>query len=201
VGPLTFGKVFRLVDPDMRLKKLTAHHPRPQQQRQLWFSLDAEWEYGIWYPHHQSYKSYLRALINQLKGTVLSMKIIREVRPEAQLIQTEEFGFTSGTKVLEPICSLLNQRRWLPIDLLCGLVDEQHPMFTYMLSRGISAREILWFQENPCPPDVLGINYYVTSDRFLDHRIDEYPPDRVSAEGAFVDIEAVRVRSASGTAA
>jgi beta-glucosidase/6-phospho-beta-glucosidase/beta-galactosidase len=153
--------------------------------------------YGVWYPHHQSYHSYLQALLNQLKGTVLSMKIIREVQPEAQLIQTEEFGFTSGTEVLQPICSLLNLRRWLPIDLLCGVVDEQHPMFAYMLSKGIPAREILWFQENPCPPDVLGINYYVTSDRFLDHRIDQYPPDRRSAEGAFVDIEAVRVRSAA----
>jgi beta-galactosidase/beta-glucuronidase len=26
---------------------LTAHHPRPQQQRQLWFSLDGEWEFHI----------------------------------------------------------------------------------------------------------------------------------------------------------
>jgi dTDP-4-dehydrorhamnose reductase len=54
--------------------------------------------------------------------------------------------------------------------------------------------EILWFGENPCPPDTIGINYYLTSDRFLDHRIDHYSADRRSAEGPLVDIEAVRIR-------
>ena len=27
--------------------------------------------YGVWYPHHMSRASYLRALLNELKGTVL----------------------------------------------------------------------------------------------------------------------------------
>lgn len=153
--------------------------------------------YGIWYPHHLNYESYLRALLNELKGTVLSMERIREVRPEAQLIQTEDFGVTHGTAELRAICDLLNTRRWLPIDLLCGAVDEQHCMFEYMIEKGITAREILWFRDHPCPPDIVGINHYVTSDRFLDHRIELYPADRRSAEGSFVDLEAVRVRSAA----
>lgn len=67
-------------------------------------------------------------------------------------------------------------------------------MFTYMRAEGIAEKDILWFADNPCPPDVVGINYYLTSDRFLDHRIDMYPPGRRSAEGRFVDVEAVRVK-------
>jgi dTDP-4-dehydrorhamnose reductase len=153
--------------------------------------------YGIWYPHHRSHSSYLTALLNQVKATVLSMRKIREVRPEAQLIQTEDVGYTSGTERLQDVCSLFNLRRWLPFDLLCGSVGTEHPMFTYMVSNGILPSEILWFQENPCPPDIVGINYYVTSDRFLDDRVDLYPGDRGSAEGNFVDVEAVRTRVAT----
>ena len=152
--------------------------------------------YGLWYPHARSRASYLRALVNQLKGTVLSMQAIRRVRPDAQLIQTDDVGRISGTEALRSTWELLNIRQWLAFDLLCGKVTHFHPMFAYMLQGGISEREIYWFSEHPCPPDILGLNYYVTSDRYLDHRIDQYPIDRRSSEGRFVDVEAVRVDAA-----
>lgn len=149
--------------------------------------------YGIWYPHHRSRKSYLRALLNQVKGTVLSMKAIRQVRPDAQLIQTDDLGSISGTERLRHTWEMLNLRQWLPFDLLCGSVDRHHPMFGYMRSEGISDHEILWFSDNPCPPDIVGVNYYVTSDRYIDERVELYPPNLMSSEGRFVDVEAVRV--------
>lgn len=148
--------------------------------------------YGVWYPHHQSQTSYLQALLNQLKGTVLSMDAIRRVRPDAQLIQTDDLGRVSGTRELESVTEVLNLRRWLPYDLLCGSVDRQHPLFAYIHAAGIPEADILWFSEHPCPPFIIGLNYYVTSDRYLDHRTDLYPEDRRSAEGRFVDVEAVR---------
>jgi len=150
--------------------------------------------YGVWYPHHRSHTSYLHALLNQLKGTVLSMRAIRRVNPGAELIQTDDVGDISGTEELRPMWELLNERQWLTFDLLAGRVDRDHRLFEYLLTHGITEREIFWFAENPCPPDVLGINYYVTSDRWLDHRVDLYPAGRGSAEGPVVDVEAVRVR-------
>ena len=150
--------------------------------------------YGLWFPHHQSRRSYVRALLGQLKGTVLSMRAIRQVQPAAQLIQTEDVGKISGTPELRDTCDLLNERQWLTFDLLCGRVNARHPLFAYLRAEEISEREIGWFAENPCPPNVIGLNYYVTSDRHLDHRIDSYPTDRISAEGRFVDVEAVRAQ-------
>src|SRR5665213_2950674 len=88
--------------------------------------------YGIWYPHHQSRLSYLRALLHQMKATVLSMRAIRRVRPDAKLVQTEDVGRVTGTDELEPIWEVLNLRQWLTFDLLSGCVDRHHPMFTYM---------------------------------------------------------------------
>jgi beta-glucosidase/6-phospho-beta-glucosidase/beta-galactosidase len=149
--------------------------------------------YGLWYPHHTSRASFLRALLAQVKGIVLSMRAIRRVRPDARLIQTDDGGSIRGTPELRSTCELLNLRQWLTFDLLCGLVDRHHPMFAYMQTAGISEHEILWFAENPCPPDAIGLNYYVTSDRYLDHRVEHYSPARRSAEGRFVDVEAVRM--------
>jgi dTDP-4-dehydrorhamnose reductase len=150
--------------------------------------------YGVWYPHHRSRGSYLRALLNQLKATVLSMRAVRRVRPNAKLIQTDDLGGISGTEELRPVWELLNLRQWLPFDLLCGRVDRQHPMFAYMRAEGIAEKDILWFSDNPCPPDVIGANHYVTSDRYLDHRTEWYPSGLRSSEGPFVDVESVRIR-------
>ena len=150
--------------------------------------------YGIWYPHHLLRKSYLRALLHQLKATVLSMRAIRRIRPDAQLVQTEDVGTISGTEELRPVWELLNVRRWLSFDLLCGVVDRSHPIYAYMRAEEIPERDILWFADHPCPPDIIGINYYATSDRFIDHRVELYPAGRMSAEGPFVDVEAVRVK-------
>jgi dTDP-4-dehydrorhamnose reductase len=59
---------------------------------------------------------------------------------------------------------------------------------------GIDAEEFLWFRDNPCPPDIIGVNYYVTSERWLDHRPDRYPQHhRGVADGIpCADIEASR---------
>ena len=153
--------------------------------------------YAHWYPHHRSFRAYLRALVNQVKASVLAMEAIREVRPDAEFVHTEDAGRTWSTPELAPLCELRENRRWLGTDLLCGRVGRDHPLFPYLLSHGISEAEIFWFAEHPCPPSVLGLNYYVTSDRFLDHRTERYPDWLAGGDDGtepLVDIEAVRLR-------
>ena len=114
----------------------------------------------------------MRALLNQIKGIVLSMEAIRTVQPAARLIHTEDGGRTFATPQLESYRLEREHRRWLGVDLLCGRVDPSHPLYAFLLEHGITSDELLWFLHNPCPPDILGLNYYVTSDRFLDHRLE-----------------------------
>ena len=153
--------------------------------------------YGLWYPHHQSMRSHVRAIFNQVKGIVLAMQAIRTVQPHARLVHTEDGGQTFATPQLESYRVEREHRRWLGLDLLCGRVDQEHPLFQFLLDHGLTESETLWFSENPCPPSVVGMNYYVTSDRFLDHRLHLYP-DRAGGDTGdepLVDFEAVRVRS------
>ncbi|TCJ19211.1 NAD-dependent epimerase/dehydratase family protein [Flaviaesturariibacter flavus] len=159
--------------------------------------------YGFWYPHHASDESFLRCLLHQLKGTVLAMAAIREVNPAARLVQTEDLGKTYSTPLLRYQARFENERRWLTYDLLCGRVDEQHPLWNYFLEHRAGEEDLRFFLENPCPPDVFGFNYYVTSERFIDERLERYPHLLPGGNGRqrYVDTEAARVPVSEPTGA
>lgn len=157
--------------------------------------------YGHWYPHASDDLTFARALLNQCRAVVLAMRAIREVNPRAQLVQTEDLGKTFSTRLLAYQTAFENERRWLTFDLLCGRVRRGHAMWRYLRRVGIAQSELDWFVDNPCPPDILGINHYLTSERFLDERVGRYPACTHGGNGrhTYADVEAVRVR-AEGTA-
>ena len=130
---------------------------------------------GIWYPHGGDEATFIRALLVQCRATVLSMRAIRAVNPDAKLVQTDDLSKTYGTPEMGAITGFFNERRWLAWDLLCGMIDEHHTLWNYLLDSGAGEDELRWFRDNPCPPDVIGVNYYITSERWLDHRPERYP--------------------------
>ncbi len=150
--------------------------------------------YGLWHPHLRDEGSFWRALINQIDGVRLSMAAIRRVNPAARLIQTEDLGRTYSTHAVAAQADFDNARRWMSWDLLCGLVVPGHALWERLVRFGLG-RRLEAIAEAPCPPDVLGVNHYLTSDRFLDHRTWRYPPERRGGSGhlRFADVEAVRV--------
>lgn len=151
--------------------------------------------YGYWYPHARDEASFYRMVINQCRGVMLAMQAIRSVNPQAELVQTEDLGVTYSTPRLAYQAKFENDRRLLSLDLLCGLVTEQHPLWVPLLTNGIREVDLLSFSLNPCRPDVIGLNYYLTSDRFIDERMDRYPDwlHGGNHRERYADIEAVRV--------
>lgn len=152
--------------------------------------------YGLWYPHLRDEGQFWTALLNQIDGTRLAMRAIRQVVPSARLIQTEDFGRTYATAGLAAQAAYDNQRRWMTWDLLCGMVGPDHPLWERLCQFGLQAR-LEAIASDPCPPDVLGMNHYLTSDRLLDERIADYPgePAGGNAWARFCDLAAVRVVS------
>jgi dTDP-4-dehydrorhamnose reductase len=151
--------------------------------------------YGHWYPHAKDGAAFVRMLFHQIEATKRSMQAIREVNPAAKLVQTEDLGKTHSSPPLQYQADFENERRWLSFDLLCGRVDRHHPLWPYFRWLGLTESEILAFTENPLPPDVLGVNHYITSERFLDHQIFHYPASSHGFNGKdrYADVEAVRV--------
>jgi dTDP-4-dehydrorhamnose reductase len=153
--------------------------------------------YGHWYPHSRRDQEFCLALINQCRGIVLAMQAITEVNPAACLVQTENLERIHSTRKLRYQADFENERRWLSIDLLLGRIDRHHALWNYLLDSGIAERDLAWFIDHALSCRViLGWNYYLTSERFLDQRLRRYPLETHGGNGRerYADLEAVRVR-------
>lgn len=150
--------------------------------------------YGHWYPHRRDDAAFVRALIHQCRATTAAMREIRRYQPRARLVVTEDLGLTLSRPRLAYQADFENERRWLSFDLLCGRVDPHHPLYGYLRRHGVGDDELLAFADEPSP-DLLGVNHYVTSVRFLDDRLELYPAAAIGGNGRhrYADVEAVRV--------
>jgi dTDP-4-dehydrorhamnose reductase len=155
--------------------------------------------YGHWYPHAADDRSFALALLNEIEGVVRSMEAIRTVTPGARLVQTEDLGFVHSTPTLAYQAEFENERRWISFDLLCGTVDRHHPIGAFLLRSGVSEDRLAWFRDHPCPPDIVGVNYYVTSERFLDDR--SATPGPGNGRHRYDDVAAVRTCGMRGLGA
>jgi dTDP-4-dehydrorhamnose reductase len=151
--------------------------------------------YGIWYPHARDDARFLRATLNQVRATRLAMAAIRAVCPDAQLVQTEDLGRTHATAALRYQADFENERRWLTFDLLLGRLPRDGAMHRYAQWCGVRVDEIARAVGEGCPPALLGINHYATSERYLDERLERYPPHTHGGNRRhrYADVEAVRV--------
>ncbi|MHC2020233.1 sugar nucleotide-binding protein [Methylobacterium sp. CM6247] len=157
--------------------------------------------YGHWYPHRTNQADFLRALVNQCKAVLLSMRAIRRVTPEARLIQTEDIGKTFSVAKLAYQANYENERRWLSLDLLDGRVGPSHPWHARLLSIGIARSDLDLLAEGEGAPDLIGVNHYLTSERYLDTNAMAYPSSLRGGNGRhrYADAEAVRIDLLAGT--
>lgn len=151
--------------------------------------------YGHWYPHGTDYQTFLRAFMNQCLGIASAMTAIRAVSPAARLVQTEDLGKTFATRRLAYQAEHENSRRWLTFDLLCGKIDPNHPWWSLLRHFGARDSELATFIGGAFAPDVLGLDHYLTSERYLDEAHDRYPPCFRGGNGRhdYADVEAVRM--------
>jgi dTDP-4-dehydrorhamnose reductase len=198
-------KYTELLDPDFP-KKLADYAARVAERYpwiEMWTPVNEPLTtarfsalYGHWYPHTRNYGAFLRALVNECNGTFEAMRAIRERIPGARLVQTEDLGKTFSTAPLRYQAVHENERRWLSLDLLCGRVDGRHPFFAFLRDAGVGHAALDRLATGEGKPDILGINHYLTSERFLDHRMHLYPQHFHGDNGRdrYADAEAVRVK-------
>jgi dTDP-4-dehydrorhamnose reductase len=158
--------------------------------------------YGYWYPHTTDESAFWVALLNEIDATRLAMKAIREVNPEARLIQTDDLGYCHATPPLQHEADYQNERRWMGWDLLCGRVVPGHPLWERLIALGLEER-LQVIAGDPCPPDIIGINHYLSSERLLDHRVHQHGHRSLADKATgviggleFVDVDAIRHREA-----
>jgi dTDP-4-dehydrorhamnose reductase len=151
--------------------------------------------YGWWYPHGRSNQLFARLLLAQCIALRAAARAIKAVNPSAQILVNEDIGRTFATPPLAADAEFLNERRWLTWDVLLGRVDPTHPLHRLLTRDRTNARMLAELTDEAEPPDLLGIDHYVTSDRFIDHRVAMYIPERRDSRRV-VNVEAARVPGA-----
>jgi len=157
--------------------------------------------YGHWAPHRRDLRDFLRAVAIQCRAVLLAMRAVRRINPASHLVQTEDLGKTFATPRLAYQATHENERRWLSLDLLCGRVDPAHGFHAALMEAGVSTADLEDFRIGDLAPLTLGLNYYVTGERFLDHRLSLHRPETHGGNGRhrYADIEAVRMPMAAGS--
>jgi len=155
--------------------------------------------YGHWYPHARDWGSFMKALAIECAGSLEAMRAIRRVIPHAQHVSTEDLGKTFSTPKLAYQADHENERRWLSMDLLAGMVGKDHS-FRATLEEQVGAALLDELAGGEAKPDIIGINHYLTSERFLDSRLGRYPHTVPGSNGrdTYVDVEAVRIPRLAG---
>ena len=151
--------------------------------------------YGVWHPHLRDIDAAFRATVNQCLAIARSMAAIRSEIAGARLLATEDIGKSFATKPLEYQADHENERRWLSLDLLFGRVVDGHPFRRWLGNKAASQDVLDELAAGGGRPDIIGFDHYLTSERFLDHRVERYPGVEPGSNGqhAYADVEAVRV--------
>lgn len=121
--------------------------------------------YGWWNERLSSDKAFVNAIHNLSKANVMAMRAILDLNPHAIFIQNESSEYFHPD---EPGCmyraNVLNERRFLPLDLTYG-----HPVFDviyqYLMDNGMTREQFEWFRHNHVKANcVMGTDYYITNE-------------------------------------
>jgi dTDP-4-dehydrorhamnose reductase len=151
--------------------------------------------YGWWPPYERNPDVFAALLVAQCRGVAAAARAIRAVRHDATILVNEDVGHTFASPGLRHVADRHNERRWLSFDLLTGRVDRSHRAWSSLARTPALRRALDELRLEPAAPDILGVDHYVTSDRYLDERLDRFPAftHAVEADLRYADVEVARV--------
>ena len=127
-------------------------------------------QYGWWNERLASDRAFVTALRNLVRANLLAEEAILRVQPVALFIQSESTEyFHAGKPAAQERAGLLNQKRFLSLDLCYGN-DVRACMYEYLMDHGLPRDEYHWFLEHGTaikPYCIMGNDYYVTNEHLV----------------------------------
>jgi beta-glucosidase/6-phospho-beta-glucosidase/beta-galactosidase len=125
--------------------------------------------FGWWNERLMSDHAFVTNIKHCVKASILAMKAILDLRPDAIFIFSESTEYVHpGSPQMVQQAHFMNERRFLSLDLLFGH-DVSATMYRYLLAGGMSAEEYLWFMGHKelrrhC---IMGTDYYITNEHVI----------------------------------
>jgi beta-glucosidase/6-phospho-beta-glucosidase/beta-galactosidase len=128
---------------------------------------------GWWPPYKRSWRGFVAVILAIAAGIQRTVHALRAIDPEIvayHVDPTDLYG--TNDPALEEEVERRRQIVFLALDLVAGRVDEDHPLYRWLLDQGATARALEAFHDEPAPPEVIGLNLYplFTSKRLLRDR-------------------------------
>lgn len=140
-----------------------------------------------WPPYLTGHMGFV-LMMNQLcRGIIETVHAIRDVHPDSIMVHVDaskKYIHENDSLIQETV--LWNEIRFLMWDLIQGLVTQGHPLYKWLLDRGLSRDQLTWFEKCSIHVDIIGVNYYPQFSVNLIHQgqmEDEKIPEVVHGSG------------------
>lgn len=116
---------------------------------------------GVWPPHLSGWNGWVAVAVPMALGMARTTVAIREVNPDAVIVHVEASTLVHTDEAeLDDHTTLVRDLGWLPTDFVMGRVDEDHPLWSWLIEHGADPQDLTWLRDHPAVPDFLGVNYY-----------------------------------------
>ncbi len=125
--------------------------------------------FGWWNERLMSDEAFITNLKHCVKASMLAMRAILDLRPDAIFIYSESTEYVHpGSPKMVQQAQFMNERRFLSLDLLFGH-DVSATMYRYLLHSGMTTEEYLWYRDQSdlrshC---IMGTDYYITNEHVI----------------------------------
>lgn len=128
---------------------------------------------GVWPPYRRGIRGYVAVLVAAARGMIATAQAIEAVQPNAVFVHTEDVGHEfAATVELAPWVAERQARRFLPLDLACGRVRPDHPLWNWLVAGGAAEATLGELAAQAISWTVLGVNFYPWSNRRWQRRSD-----------------------------
>lgn len=122
-------------------------------------------EYGVWFPFQHGAQNFITALRNVARGVCEGWAEIASERPDARMMISDTCEYHHPLdEGARGHTERANERRFLMHELYSGRVGDDHPLRGYLLENGMRQSDLWWFEDNPAPLDVVGLDHYPHSE-------------------------------------
>lgn len=135
------------------------HHYTPLNEPLITASFCGE--RGVWPPFLDGDGGWLRVILGVVAGIRAAIGAIRAADPAAVIVHVEAAKLLrSAAPGLEAEMAIEQARAFLATDLLCGRVDDRHPLAAWLRETGLTRQDLADLSRDPAAIDLIGVNYY-----------------------------------------
>jgi beta-glucosidase len=125
--------------------------------------------FGWWNEMLRSDVGFLTNIKNSVRASILAMRAILDLRPDAIFIYSESTEYVHpGSPQMVTQAHFMNERRFIALDLLFGH-DVSATIYRYLLANGMTPEEYMWYfnQRDLRRHCIMGTDYYITNEHVV----------------------------------